>query len=115
MVPPVQLRPCHHDGVTGSSLMAASSLPGNSVEGFVQVMPFRLHRVHPRARRRVQMVRSMAVPHARIALGAQASARGNMFRIALQLDHPVIFQVGNGAILNVADMTMSYLRHAVQP
>ena len=51
-------------------------------------------------------IRVIAVPHAGVALGAQTAAGGDVLRVAFQLDHAIVLDVGDGAVLNVADVTV---------
>ena len=51
-------------------------------------------------------IRVVAVPHAGVALGAQAAAGGDMLRVAFELDHAVILEIGNRAVLDVADVAV---------
>ena len=46
----------------------------------------------------------VGVPHARIALGAKPSARRDVLRVALELDDAAVLHVGDGAVLDVADV-----------
>ena len=96
-----------HDGV-GVFLDGRVELLGQLGQGFVpgDALPLALAACTHTLKRVQDAIRVVAVPHAGVALGAQATASGDVLGVAFELDHAVIFQKGNGAVLNVAHMAI---------
>ena len=96
-----------HDGV-GVFLDGGIEFLGQLGQGFVpgDALPLAFAACADPLERVQDAVRVVAVPHAGVALGAQATASGDVLGVAFELDHAVVFQEGNGTVLNVAHMAI---------